>query len=444
MLVIFEVVHVMHNATRRLTWLFVIYCLIVLLVFVLPSAQIYLVLVDAGLDKVLATRVTFVGEFVFLYLFWRIGDSISSVNNLRSLLSVEACMGRVLILGTTLLAVLSGFTAVHLPYTYLASFIRPAKEKEVMQLEKRVLAALEEVRLAKTAALLASHSDTFVPAQAYGPGTSRSPTHSSVSSSVNVNASAHNGRAVERQRATPAVPMYRSDAAAQSVVQTTPAVITAEKRLEASFLDYNETASAWHNVLFARTLVGRLFTLLGAIMLILCAVRVVAALYNILWLGFYRRRDLQRRGAAPAIMRQVHGFLQIVGVDVELNVVYEYATLAFTSILIVVNIRAALIRMTSVFSLVSNNNALSSSAAVFIAHLMGTYVISSTVLIRSFLPPGSQALIDDVTGTQQFLFFQRWFDVLFISSAGVGSLILAYQSGRWKPRFVAKAQRKLA
>lgn len=206
-----------------------------------------------------------------------------------------------------------------------------------------------------------------------------------------------------------------------------PDVVDAEKRAAALFIEYNDLAAAWHDVVFARTSLGRLFTVLGALMLLLCGVRVFAALYHIA--AHLRGAGLGPKGGAFVISDRLHRILVRAGVQVDVKVVYQYATLGFTSILMCVNLRAVLMRMTSVFALLAGNDALNSSAAVFIAHLMGTYVISSTVLIRSFLPPASRTLISDVLGKMEFQYFQRWFDVLFISSAGIGACVLAYQSG---------------
>lgn len=287
-----------------------------------------------------------------------------------------------------MLAILSGFTAVHLPYSYLSSIIHPVKEKEVHALADKLCAALDVV-LEKKRQLL----ETEV-------------RHASRTASSKAGRVAH-GRALE------GLP---------------PDVVDAEKRLSTLFVEYNDTAAAWHDVTFARTRVGRFFTVLGALMLLLCAVRVVAALYHI-YAHLRGSAAMGMKGGAVAISDRLHVILVRAGAKVDVKVVYQYATLGFTSILMCVNLRAALMRMTSVFALLAGNDALNSSAAVFIAHLMGTYVISSTVLVRGFLPPGSRVLLSDVLGQMEFQYFQRWFDVLFLSSAVIGAVVLAYQSG---------------
>lgn len=409
LLIFFDAIGLMHTATRRLNWLLDVYLLLVMLVFVLPTAQVYHILVDRGCSAVESLRGAIAAELVFLYVFWRIRDPFlmaraarngSSVNALLSCVSVEAGMSRILIIGTTMLAVLSGFTAVYLPYSYLSSFIYPISEKEVISLETKALAALDRVVALKRQLL-----------------------------ETEMRAASFAGEPLRQGRST----------ANRRLRGLSPEVMEAERAAETVFLEYNDAATAWHDVVFAKTRVGRFFTFLGALMLLLCGVRVAAALYNI-FAHFRGMRSGSKGGSALMLSGKVHSLLVTLGVKVSINVIYQYATLSFTSVLIGVNLRAALVRMSSLFALLSGNDTLNSSAAIFIAHLMGTYVISSTVLIRSFLPPGSRDLISDVMGQMEFQYFQRWFDVLFISSAVIGALILAHQSGHLASGATAKGK----
>eukprot|EP00177_Eucheuma_denticulatum_P003984 GFKZ01007196.1.p1 GENE.GFKZ01007196.1~~GFKZ01007196.1.p1 ORF type:complete len:487 (+),score=72.17 GFKZ01007196.1:146-1606(+) len=393
-LILFDAISIMHAATRRINWLFTIYALVIILIFVLPTAQIYYILIDSSVPPPKALRISLLLELIFLYLLYRLGDPFPLYSHPYhrslsfSLLSIEAAMSRVLVLGTTMLAILSGFTAVHLPYSYLSSVIHPVKEKQVTALADKLRRSLDTV-LAKKRALL--HTEIRFASRSH-PDTPR----------------------LSQGRALHGLP---------------PDVIDAERKVSALFIEYNEAAAAWHDVVFARTRMGRLFTVLGALMLLLCFVRVIAALYHITMSLRGVGSIGAKSGAAVAISDRLHFVLVRAGAKVDVKVVYQYATLGFTSILMVVNLRAALVRMMSMFALVAGHEMLNRSAAVMMAHVMGTYVIASTVLVRGFLPPGSRGLISDVLGKMEFVYFQRWFDVLFISSAGIGAVVLAYQAG---------------
>lgn len=456
LLVLFEVVHLMHYATRRLHWLFDVYSLLVLLVFILPTAQMYYILIDVGIARRVAARAAALAELVFLYVFWRIGDPFATDTTIRSVFSVEGGMSRILIVGTTMLAVLSGFTAVNLPYSYLTAFIFPVKEQEVSVLAQKLVSSLEEIRQRKLELLALEGADsTCIPTISIGETDESSAGPSSpqrqrfqeprvVNSAFNSfsNTSSPQPSSSYADLTDHTLQPSSPDPRPVLGIPTHPDILALEQRTEVLFLKYNDAASAWDDILFARTRPGRLFTALGAIMLVLCLIRVVSAVYNIYSHLFLDRRRGGPGNGADKLSSHLHRFLVMVGVKVDLRDVYQYATLAFTSVLLGVNFRSALMRMMSVFSLVSNHDAISSSAAVLVAHLMGTYVISSTVLIRNFLPPDTRELIVDVMGTMEFQFFQRWFDVLFISSAVVGAVVLAQNAGRRRIAGYSKSTRR--
>lgn len=388
----------MHSSTRRINWLLNVYALVLTLLLILPVAQVFHILIDIGWKRYQAIRTAIFCEIIFLVLFWRVvapfptSSSISSITPLPSGVSIESAMTRLLVIGTTILAVLSGFSAVHLPYVYLSSVIHPISEAKVNALSQKLRAAVDDVLAGKLALL---HSELRHPRR-----------------SIAVTSSSYEQTQFSRN--------------APDDTSST-GIFAAERKASNLFVHYNDAASQWRDVVFARTLIGRLSTMLGGVMLLLCAIRVFTAIYNIY--THFNGARMRSAGGAALVSAGLHQVLVRAGARVDVTVVYQYATLAFTSVLLCVNLRAVLVRMTSVFALLSGHDALNSSAAIFLAHLMGTYVISSTVLMRSFLPPGSRVLIADVLGEMEFANFQRWFDVLFISSALLGTIILAYQSG---------------
>lgn len=442
----------MHGSTRRVNWLLNVYALVLTLLVVLPLAQAYHILIDCGWTKRRAFRAACATEMLFLFLFWRVVIPPFPTIPSTSSVSIEAAMTRLLIIGTTILAVLSGFSAVHLPYVYLSSIIRPISESTVNSLAHKLTNVLDSITAHKRQKLEDElRSSKRVPLE---PSTSTSAT-------------------TQQQQQPLTIPVQSSSTSSFNVAD-------AERTASALFVRYNEARSQWHDVVYARTPVGRLSTVLGGLMLLLCFIRVLLAIYNIYGhlrflypLSFSSSTSLPSLSlsssslssltsssltlsssssttasstsstansassssstgsprTAALLSSSLHRLLAKAGIQVEVSVVYQYATLAFTSVLLCINLRSVLLRMTSVFALVAGHDALSSSAAIFLAHLMGTYVISSTILIRSFLPPGSRVLIADVLGTMEFVYFQRWFDIIFISSAVLAALVLAYQAG---------------
>mmetsp|Transcript_10200 Transcript_10200/g.14753 ORF Transcript_10200/g.14753 Transcript_10200/m.14753 type:complete len:291 (-) Transcript_10200:37-909(-) len=200
-----------------------------------------------------------------------------------------------------------------------------------------------------------------------------------------------------------------------------PPNVEIEKAVRVSFLDYHESLTAWRASQFARTPLGVMASIFGYALLIGCVVRVYMAINNIISSGSARRSN-------PS--EQIHKIITTLGIDADVQVVSQYITFLFTSTLLSVNIRAALRRITLVFSLVSTNSTLSSSAAIFLAQLLGAYFLSTIVIIRSLLPLGYRSMIAEALGDLGYQFYLRWFDYLFISSAAVGTIILFLQARR--------------
>lgn len=69
-----------------------------------------------------------------------------SLASIASVLSLEAGISRILVVGTAILAILAGFTAVDLPFSYLSSLFRPVSRAEVELKEDRLLRAVDMVR----------------------------------------------------------------------------------------------------------------------------------------------------------------------------------------------------------------------------------------------------------------------------------------------------------
>lgn len=452
-LILFDVASIMHSATRRVHWNASCAVLLLLCCVVLPFAQAYYIAVDADFSRPDSARVAFVSTALFLYAFYRVGDplppaasrplstlstlspaavsaslrssglTLSAVAGLGAeLLSptrMASVMSRLLVIGTAMLAVLSGVTAVSLPHAYLAAVLRPPVPRDVLAARRRrMLAAYDEVRAVQRAEALGRHAAAW-PARApngAAAASSLAAAHSSPSMSVRGGARppppplarpgvpprlAVSPYAAGPTGVSPFPPPSPTKVAASPNAYAAASSARAADQARKAFLAYDAAASVAAEQVTARTRVGRCSTALGVAMALLCAARMGVAVANVG--GALGRRLAPRAGlvlgrgvgaalggaasvaaagegggvvrAATAAAGQVvtaggappsgvHRAMALAGVDAESSAVGQYVTLGVTSVLVAANLRAALMRVTAIFSLVSTNEALSSSVRV--------------------------------------------------------------------------------
>ena len=73
--------------------------------------------------------ISFIGLTVWLWVFWSFGQPFPI--NVSGW--IEPVIGRVGVLGVTMMALLSGFDAVNSPYTYSSYFLREVTQKKIFK-----------------------------------------------------------------------------------------------------------------------------------------------------------------------------------------------------------------------------------------------------------------------------------------------------------------------
>eukprot|EP00026_Physarum_polycephalum_P007286 Phypoly_transcript_07345.p1 GENE.Phypoly_transcript_07345~~Phypoly_transcript_07345.p1 ORF type:complete len:249 (+),score=30.60 Phypoly_transcript_07345:127-873(+) len=154
-LIIFEIVGIMSQNSRKISWQIDFFLMLVNLVVVLPFYQIYLIVSSYGWLRGKTFIITTIGLAMYLYLFWKIGDPFPIAKAHQGAISMEMGVGRIGIVGVTVMAFLSGYGAVNVPYTYMSYFLRNIKDSDVLLVEKQLTQTVDKILNKKKKLLVA-------------------------------------------------------------------------------------------------------------------------------------------------------------------------------------------------------------------------------------------------------------------------------------------------
>ncbi|XP_060606517.1 Golgi pH regulator A-like [Ruditapes philippinarum] len=172
-LIIFEIIGIMDSSSRYFHWKLQLFVILFLLIVILPAYIAFFVLSNLRLVPPkghVRVTLTFVSWCVFLYFFWKIGDPFPILSPKHGILSIEQCIGRVGIIGVTLMAILSGFGAVNYPYTSMFCFIRHVTDAEIQGIEKRLMQTMDMIMNKKRRIALAKRENLRSASQNIGGG----------------------------------------------------------------------------------------------------------------------------------------------------------------------------------------------------------------------------------------------------------------------------------
>jgi len=394
-LVIFEIIDVIDDGLRWTNWKLDLALMLILLLLVLPFYQFFLFFESIGTSPKKGVILSILCETIFVYAFWKLGDSFPITNNSGTNLErsanenpkdflssfIEFGVSRIGVVGVTVMAFLSGFGAVNCPYTYLAFFLRDIKDSDIVHLEKQLQVTVDKVLSKKKKILVeqrkrasSTQSDKAEPGL-FGKFVS----------------SVTNRYAKEEE----------------SISQLITETNSLEELTRHLFLEINELRSEKAKILFSQTWLGRIYNLLGYFFSGYCLYKIVMSCINIIF---------DRKSTIDPVSRGIGWALLYLNVEIDVHFWSQNISFIFVGIIIATSIRGFLNYLMKFFyeysSSVTSNN-----FVLLLAQIMGMYFVSSVLLLRMSLPAEYRSIITQVVGDISFPFYHRWFDFVFIPSA---------------------------
>nr|CAH8857293.1 unnamed protein product [Trichobilharzia regenti] len=305
---------------------------------------------------------------------------------------LEQCISRIGVIGVTIMALLSGFGAVSYPYSCMTYFALSVSNSEIRTAEKRLLQTVDMI-LVKRRRLAQLQFEARM----------------KLTSTEKPNTFWNMLRTVGMSISSPRVD--------EKVLKHEISVL--EDLSRQLFLELHYLRTAQERVEFSKTWKGRYFNCLGYFFCGYCCWKIFISIVNIL---------LNRFGGQDPITRFMGITVHYLGFQIDVKFWSQQISFWLVGIIVVTSIRGLLITLTKFFHAIASTKS-SNIIVLIIAQVMGTYFISSVLLLRMNMTAEYRNMLNQVLGDLQFHFYHRWFEVIFLISAmcSIAFLYLAHK-----------------
>ena len=433
-LVLYEILGLVDESFLRVHWRFNLRAVLVLLIFVLPFVHLhrfFTLAVGWRAKPRRAVAAALAAHLALLFGFHRVGGGGENLDGAFGNKSVARAVFRVGVVGVSMLAVLSGFGAVHFPYEVLSLFARPVGDAESQALGRRLVQATETaVNRRKKQALLRRELAELVPSEKIN----------------GVDASDENGDGfffgfgalAKLRRVFPVSPgkrfARRGDATRAESLRLKLSVLDAEIEamdhvVRSLFAETHEARLARERRAAASTARGRVNDVAGGLMCLTCFWRVVTGVFRLV----FRRGQGFVAGTDP-VTRLLTSFVTL---PISPEAMSQILSLLFIGALVGASLRNFLRVVFRIFFAVGGGGGGTSTMLVlFVSEILGLYFLSSVLLIRNNLPDKYRGFITEAMGASSlggsnraaedadFTFYQNHHEGVFLTSAVLTFVLL--------------------
>ncbi|KAL5019993.1 hypothetical protein ScPMuIL_002885 [Solemya velum] len=394
-LIIFEILGVMESSSRYFHWKLGLYAILFVVIAVLPFYIAYFVLSTLRLvpqKRHVQILLTCGAWWAFLYFFWKIGDPFPILSPKHGIFSIEQCIGRVGVIGVTIMALLSGFGAVNYPYTSMFYFIRAVTDTDIQAVEKRLLQSVDMIIMKKKRMAIAKRDSLR-------------------QASLNRN---HGGIWGMIKNVT-------SGGSSENISLLKQETDALEELSRQLFLETVDLHNTQERIEYSKTFKGKYFNFLGYFFSGYCVWKIFISTINIIF---------DRVGKVDPVTRGIEIAVNYLGIQFDVKILVSANIFSTGWDYNHHFIRGLLITCTKFFYAIASSKS-SNIIVLCLAQIMGMYFVSSVLLIRMNMPLEYRSIITEVLGELQFNFYHRWFDVIFLVSAlsSIGFLYIAHKQG---------------